>query len=133
MRKITIVFLLAAVALTALPRPVMAQNKAQVMAMAQAELQKRGLDEAEVRARLLENGIDVDNIPPQEYAAYQGRITAILNQMQAEKTGANATAEGGEVAGTTVVPAGRWLRIRPNFPPRPPRRAWPSPRRTARM
>lgn len=105
MRKITIVFLLAAVALTALPRPVMAQNKAQVMAMAQAELQKRGLDEAEVRARLLENGIDVDNIPPQEYAAYQGRITAILNQMQAEKTGANATAEGGEVAGTTVVPA----------------------------
>ena len=62
MRKITIVFLLAVVALTALPRPVMAQNKAQVMAMAQAELQKRGLDEAEVRARLLENGIDVDNI-----------------------------------------------------------------------
>ena len=35
---------------------VMAQN-ATMMAMAQAELSKRGLNEAEVRTRLLENGI----------------------------------------------------------------------------
>lgn len=109
MRKITIVFLLAAVALTALPRPVMAQP-ANLMAMAQAELQKRGLDEAEVRARLLENGIDVDNIPPQEYPAYQSRVTAILNQMQAEKAGnaaavGEAAAETGGAAIATVVPA----------------------------
>ena len=111
MRKITIVFLLAAVALTVLPRPVMAQP-ANIMAMAQAELQKRGLDEAEVRARLLENGIDVDNIPPQEYPAYQSRVTAILNQMQAEKAGnaaavGEAASEAGGAATTaaTVVPA----------------------------
>ena len=92
MRKITIVFLLAAVALTALPRPVMAQP-ANLMAMAQAELQKR-----------------VDNIPPQEYPAYQSRVTAILNQMQAEKAGnaaavGEAAAETGGAAIATVVPA----------------------------
>ncbi len=109
MRKITLVFLLAVVALTALPRPVMAQP-ANLMAMAQAELQKRGLDEGAVRARLLENGIDVDNIPPQEYPAYQSRVTAILNQMQAEKAGnaaavGEAAAETGGAAIATVVPA----------------------------
>ena len=62
-----------------------------MMAMAQAELQKRGLNEAEVRARLLENGIDVDNIPPTEYKNYQGRVMAILDQMQAEKANASNT------------------------------------------
>ena len=68
----------------ALPLAMLAQTP-NMMAMARAELQKRGLNETEVRARLLENGIDVDNIPPAEYANYQGRVTAILNQMQAEK------------------------------------------------
>ena len=104
MRKFTVVFLLAALTLMVAPRPVLMAQPANIMAMAQAELQKRGLNETEVRARLLENGIDVDNIPPQDYPAYQSRVTAILNQMQAEKAGTNAEGEGG-VAATTVVPA----------------------------
>ena len=106
MRKFTVVFLLAAFTLMVAPRPVLMAQPANIMAMARAELQKRGLNETEVRARLLENGIDVDNIPPQDYPAYQSRVTAILNQMQAEKAGTNAEGEGeGGVAATTVVPA----------------------------
>ncbi|MBR1569372.1 MAG: SLBB domain-containing protein [Bacteroidales bacterium] len=69
--------------------------------MARAELEKRGLTETEVRARLLENGIDVDAIPPTEYAQYQGRVMAILNQMQAEKSRNLAAAQ----ADTTGIPA----------------------------
>jgi protein involved in polysaccharide export with SLBB domain len=66
-------------------------QSATMMSMAQAELQKRGLSETEVRTRLMEEGIDVDNIPPTEYANYQGRVMDILNQMQAEKAKADST------------------------------------------
>ena len=59
---------------------------ASMINMARAELQKRGLEESAVRARLLENGIDVDAISPSEYPAYQDRVLAILNQMQSEKS-----------------------------------------------
>ena len=72
-----------------MPLAILAQS-ASLISMAQAELQKRGLNEAEVRTRLLENGIDVDNIQPTEYPAYQDRVIAILDQMQAEKA-ANGT------------------------------------------
>lgn len=77
-------FLIAMMLFAALPVAALAQSPS-MMSMAQSELQKRGLNETEVRARLLENGIDVDNIPPTEYASYQGRVIAILDQMQAEK------------------------------------------------
>ena len=67
-----------------------AQN-ATIMSLAQAELAKRGLNETEVRARLVQNGIDVDNLKPSDYASYQARIMQILDQMQAEKAGPAAT------------------------------------------
>ena len=67
-----------------LPFPVFAQN-ASLLAMAQAELQKRGLDETEVQVRLIEEGIDVNNISPADYVSYQGRVLNILDKMQAEK------------------------------------------------
>ena len=91
-------FLLAMMLFAFLPLAALAQTPT-MMAMARGELQKRGLNETEVRARLLENGIDVDNIPPTEYANYQGRVTAILNQMQEEKAAqakSNNTATEGE-------------------------------------
>lgn len=65
-----------------------AQNPAAnpaVMAMVNQELSKRGLAEADVRARLLQEGINVDAIQPAEIPNYQGRVTAILDQMQNEK------------------------------------------------
>ena len=87
-----------------LPVMVFAQS-ASMMAMAQAELQKRGLNETEVRTRLLEEGIDVDNISPTEYVNYQDRVLAILDKMQAEKSSAdaNAAATGIEIAPATAA------------------------------
>ena len=86
-----------AVLFAVLPMVAFAQS-ASMMAMAQAELQKRGLNETEVRTRLMEEGIDVDNIPPTEYANYQGRVMTILDQMQAEKNAADTNA-----AATTAI------------------------------
>lgn len=87
-----------------LPVMVFAQS-ASMMAMAQAELQKRGLNETEVRTRLLEEGIDVDNISPTEYVNYQDRVMTILDKMQAEKSAAdaNAATTGIEVAPATAA------------------------------
>lgn len=87
MKKVLFAFLIS----LALPVAVMAQN-ATMVAMAQAELNKRGLNEGEVRTRLLESGIDIDKISPADYASYQDRVISILDQMQAEKN-AQATAE----------------------------------------
>jgi len=87
-----------------LPVMVFAQS-ASMMAMAQAELQKRGLNETEVRTRLMEEGIDVDNIPPTEYANYQDRVMAILNKMQAEKNAADTNPAAAATGGVEVVTA----------------------------
>jgi len=75
-----------------LPLMLLAQS-ANLLSAARGELDKRGLTEAEVRTRLLADGIDVDAIPPTQYTQYQGRIINILNQLQAEKAqAANAAA-----------------------------------------
>ncbi len=84
MKKITLTILCLL-----LSAAVFAQSAA-MLNMARGELQKRGLEESAVRARLLENGIDVDSISPTEYTAYQDRVIAILNQMQQEKANENA-------------------------------------------
>ena len=95
---------LLAVLLAFLPMMAFAQS-ASMMAMAQAELQKRGLNETEVRTRLMEEGIDVDNIPPTEYANYQDRVMAILNKMQAEKNAADTNPAAAATGGAEVVTA----------------------------
>ena len=93
-----------AVLFAMLPLVVFAQS-ASMMAMAQAELQKRGLNETEVRTRLLEEGIDVDNISPTEYANYQDRVMAILNRMQAEKAAADTNPAAAATGGAETVTA----------------------------
>ena len=75
------------VLLCALLSVVALAQSANLLSMARSELSKRGLDETEVRARLLENGIDVDAIAPSQYPDYQDRVLAILNEMEAEKKG----------------------------------------------
>jgi protein involved in polysaccharide export with SLBB domain len=62
-----------------------------IMQMVTAELQKRGLTEAEVRARLLQEGINVDTLTPADAPQYQSRIIAILDKMQNEKKGVIST------------------------------------------
>ena len=76
-------------------------QSASMLSMARAELDKRGLSEAEVRTRLMAEGINPEAIPPSDYPKYQGRVMAILNEMQAEKAAANqpAPAAGGAAEG----------------------------------
>lgn len=59
--------------------------------MINAELTKRGLTETEVKARLLQKGIDLENIPPAELPKYQERVTAVLDELEAEKKQGNKT------------------------------------------
>ena len=60
-----------------------------IMTQISAELQRRGLTENEVRVRLLQKGIDLENIPPAELPNYQERVTTVLDELQAEKKQAN--------------------------------------------
>lgn len=79
-----------------------------VMQLVQAELNKRGLTETEVRARLLQEGINVDAIQPGEIESYRGRVTAILDKMQNEKKQPAAGTPAGvtvNVAPTSTTPA----------------------------
>ncbi len=98
MKKLFLIMLFFAV----LPITVLAQTP-DMMAIARGELQKRGLNETEVRTRLYEEGIDIDNIPPAEYPSYQGRVTEILNKMVAEKNAATETPAAAATGGDTVV------------------------------
>lgn len=102
------IFLLALMLFVLLPLTMLAQVP-NMMSMARGELQKRGLNENEVRARLLEEGIDVDNIPPAEYPNFQGRVTEVINKMVAEKNAADKTpaqaATGGEIVVTEMKDA----------------------------
>ena len=63
-----------------------------IMAQVNAELQKRGLTESEARARLLQKGIDLENIPPAELPNYQTQVIAVLDELQAEKKQSAKTA-----------------------------------------
>ena len=102
MKRILTVITCLLLAITAL-----AQNP-NILSLARAELEKRGLEEAEVRTRLIEEGIDVDAIPPSEYKDYQERITDILNRMQEENTVAGIsinveTPFGATIDNTTTI------------------------------
>ena len=111
--------ILTAIACILLSLTALAQS-ANMLSMARAELSKRGLEENEVRARLMEEGIDVDSIPPTEYAAYQSRVMDVINKMQAEKaatTAAVTQAAPSAAAGTEIIAAAASEAMTPNeFP-----------------
>ena len=111
MKKIVTTLLCALIAVTALAQ------SANLLSMARAELDKRGLTEAEVRTRLLQNGIDVDSISPTEYPAYQDRVMKIINQMEEEKKKGtspdNGTAANEAAADSLFVPYQPTLRTTP--------------------
>lgn len=69
-----------------------------IMAQINAELQKRGLTEAEVRVRLIQKGIDVENIPIDQLPKYKDQIIATLDELQAEKAAKNAALQQPGVA-----------------------------------
>jgi protein involved in polysaccharide export with SLBB domain len=80
---------------------VQAQSPA-LMLMAQDELQKRGLNESEVRARLLEKGINPESIPPAEYPKYEAQVKAVLDELQAEKRAAASTSAAATAPGAAA-------------------------------
>ncbi|GAB4497604.1 MAG: hypothetical protein OHK0019_31490 [Saprospiraceae bacterium] len=57
-----------------------------LMQQARQEIQRRGLDEAEVRARLLQRGIDVDHVTPEQLPQLQDTILQVINELEAEKS-----------------------------------------------
>ena len=73
---------------TALQSQTATNVSSSTMQLISAELQKRGLTEAEVRVRLLQEGIDLENIPKAQLPQYQTRVTTILDQMESEKKAA---------------------------------------------
>ena len=98
MKKIVSVLLCILLSIVALAQ------SANMMSLARAELAKRGLTESEVRARLLQEGIDVDAIQPADYPSYQGRVIDILNRMQEEKNAKSANPADTLGAGTQAAP-----------------------------
>lgn len=66
-----------------------AQNQQIIEQQARAIIQSKGLDENEVKARLKQQGIDIENMTPEELAQSQSRIEAVVNDMEAEKKAAS--------------------------------------------
>jgi protein involved in polysaccharide export with SLBB domain len=76
-----------------------------LMAQINAELHKRGLSEGEVQVRLIQEGIDLQNIPVDQLPNYKDRVMAILDKMQAEKTAKNGVLPQVAIAPAPSVPA----------------------------
>lgn len=75
--------------------------------MARKEIEKRGLSETEVRSRLSAEGISLDS--PEDAIKNQGKIKAILDEMEKEKKAGSAASQ--QSARSTEVPANRALMI----------------------
>lgn len=52
---------------------------------ARQEIQRRGLDETEVRQRLLQRGIDMDHVKPEQLPQLQDTILQVISELEAEK------------------------------------------------
>ncbi len=101
----TIILLTSLFILVGMPM-VSAQNIPPVIqAQITTELQRRGLNEQEVRTRLLKEGIDFQNIPKADWPQYQTKVIAILDKMQAEKKAAATSAKKAAVTPTIIKQA----------------------------
>lgn len=56
-----------------------------IQEQARKEIQRRGLDESEVRARLLQRGIDMDKVTPEQLPQLQNTIEEVIKELEAEK------------------------------------------------
>lgn len=78
-------FLFICLALVLSNTSIYAQTNPVLQQQARAAIQARGLEESEVRARLLQEGIDIDNVKQDQLVALQPTIERILDEMEAEK------------------------------------------------
>ncbi|MCC6280830.1 MAG: SLBB domain-containing protein, partial [Saprospiraceae bacterium] len=83
---------------------VTAQNKQAIEQQARSIIQSKGLDENEVKARLMDQGIDIDNVTPEQLVLLQPQIEKVINEMEAEKKAADSNnASGSETPGGTPL------------------------------
>lgn len=60
----------------------------QLQQQAREELQRRGIEEDEVRARLLQRGIDIDNVTPEQLPRLQQTLEEVIREIEQEKAAA---------------------------------------------
>ena len=60
----------------------------QVQQQAREELKRRGIDESEVRTRLMQRGIDLDNVTPEQLPSLQPTLEAVIQEIEQEKAAA---------------------------------------------
>lgn len=72
------------------------------MKLIQAELTKRGLTEKEVRDRLAQKGVMIDNLTPADIPTYQPIILATLNELEAEKKAKPASTSPAPAPATSI-------------------------------
>jgi protein involved in polysaccharide export with SLBB domain len=75
------VLFFATTCLLCLAVPAFSQNAQQ---LARTELERRGLDENQVRERLKQRGIDIDNVKPEQIPALQPTIEAVIGEIEQE-------------------------------------------------
>jgi protein involved in polysaccharide export with SLBB domain len=84
---------------------IVAQNASQnpaIVNAALAELKKRGLDEKDVRKRLLERGIDIDNVPMADLPRVQKQIEEVIAELEREKEQSELRKKSETVASDTT-------------------------------
>ncbi len=114
-KSITLILLLASFFILAGTQLTYAQNiPPAIQTQINVELQRRGLNEADVQARLLKEGIDFRNIPKAKWPQYQNKVLAILDKMQAEKKAAVNLADTTTVTPKVVVPARQGTIVTPS-------------------
>lgn len=82
-----------------------AQTNPVLEAQAKAAIKAKGLDETEVRKRLAEKGIDIDNVTPEQLPQLQPTIEAVIAAMEAEKKDTDAIPPENEQETTAQQPA----------------------------
>lgn len=95
---------------------------------AKAELQKRGLTEDEVRQKLLEKGIDIDNIRPDQLPELENTLAAVLQELEQAKSQRQQQTEVSPPAKPEPLPAPKASvpdTIKPVVPPDAPERTLP--------
>jgi protein involved in polysaccharide export with SLBB domain len=80
-----------------------AQTNPALQQQALSEIQKRGLDEKEVRARLQQKGVNIDNVSPESLPGLQSTLEGVLLELENEKKGKKESSPSGVIQDTKVA------------------------------
>jgi protein involved in polysaccharide export with SLBB domain len=77
-----------------------AQTREVIEQQARTLIQSKGLDETEVRERLSQRGIEIDQVTPEQLPQLQSTIEEVLRELEAEKAQKNGNAPSASSSGT---------------------------------